>query len=273
MSDIKVKSTDLAKITGPDNGKDFVWPYSRPHPRDIKKIQDGELTIPDIKQVRMKMTSGYPIRVAVNNVTKEGDSKGETINLYTFRDEEQFKDWIESPVFDPKGYFTINGSNKVLAYEEWALSKAFVNVGTHPTKLFPGDKLFQLKATHGIPLEISLENLTRASMVVEWELFIKEARTSGWYDFQTLEVIQNALEDVFDRDTQEAVILRIKRFIMSHPINRINVEELNEILEKANITFPEFRASCRAGEDGKWDRDEVDEVIRIIKKTPVVKLP
>lgn len=168
--------------------KDYVWPYTFPHHLAMKQVQDG-------------------VRIP-----------GPNINLYTFRTEEQFKDWIESPVFDPKGYYTINDSEKVLAYEEGALSKGFAIVGTHPTKLFPGDKLFQLKATHGIPLEISLENLTRRSMVVDWVGFINEARLSGWYDFQTLEVIQNALADVFDRDYREAITLRLKRYILSHPL-------------------------------------------------------
>lgn len=87
-----------------------------------------------------------------------------------------------------------------------------------PDHVFPGARLFQLKATYGIPLEISLENLTRRSMVVDWTGFINEARLSGWYDFQTLEVVQNALADVFDRDVQEAVILRLKLFIVKNPL-------------------------------------------------------
>lgn len=87
-----------------------------------------------------------------------------------------------------------------------------------PPHIFPGGRLFQLKATHGVPLEISLENLTSRSMVVDWVGFIKEARLSGWYDFQTLEVIQNALADVFDRDYQEAITLRLKRYILKNPM-------------------------------------------------------
>lgn len=87
-----------------------------------------------------------------------------------------------------------------------------------PPHIFPGARLFQLKATHGVPLEISLENLTNRSMIVDWVGFIKEARLSGWYDFQTLEVIQNALADVFDRDYQEAIILRLKRYILKNPM-------------------------------------------------------
>lgn len=220
MKDIHVPKANLKAITGPDNGKGYVWPFFSPSASDKQRFRDGELVLPDIKQVRMRMNSGWPVRVHVSNVSKEGVRiPDDEVNLYTFKDEEQFKDWIKSAAFDPKGYYTVNGSEKVLAYEEGALSTSMVVVGTHPRKLFPGERLFQLKATHGVPLEISLENLTRASMVVEWEGFIEEARLSGWYDFQTLEVVQNALEDVFDRTDQEAILLRLKRFILKHPIS------------------------------------------------------
>lgn len=129
------------------------------------------------------------------------------------------KGFIEFDPLAPRGPEKYPGEHREYKFSEIMAAHRIKALGTtHPTKLFPGRRLFQLKATHGVPLEISLENLARASMVVEWVGFIEEARLSGWYDFQTLEVIQNALADVFDRDVQQAIILRIKKFILTNPM-------------------------------------------------------
>lgn len=63
-------------------------------------------------------------------------------------------------------------------------------------KPFPGDKLFQLKATHGVPLENSLDILmNQQSMKIDWVGFVNEARKNEWWDFQIIEVVEQALTD------------------------------------------------------------------------------
>lgn len=256
----------------PESGKkDYVWPLTA-SVQPTHTLLDLELMPDAIKQFRWKMNSGYPIRVAVTNVGDDGRRTDVKHSLYTFKTEEMFNTWRESDHFDPNGYYTIWGVDKVLAYDEGAVSNYFVNAGTHPRNLYPGDKLFHLKTTRGIPLEISLENLTRRSMTVEWEGFIKEARLSGWYDFQTVEAIKNAVEDVFDRNDQEEIMQRVKYFILSRSFSRVRADELLEILKRANITYVTFRASYRPEDDRCWDRDEIANVILAIKSTPVTRL-
>lgn len=76
------------------------------------------------------------------------------------------------------------------------------------SKLFPGAKLFQLKATHGMPLENSLDILLNQKRVrVDWVGFVEEARKNGWWDFQTLEAVENALVDATIPRTVTACIL------------------------------------------------------------------
>jgi len=85
------------------------------------------------------------------------------------------------------------------------------------TVAYPGAKLFQLKATHGLPLENAVDTiLNRAKIVIDWEGFIDEARKNGWYDFQTIENIENALVDAdVLKDTREQIIQRCKHYVMA----------------------------------------------------------
>lgn len=207
----------MKHIPGPDNGKDYNFSAL------VSKLRAGQnpnkvnLDYMPFTQSRMVVNT-RPHTVCVTNLKGKGIASGFQTFIYTFKSGVEFYDWRHSDKFDPHGIYRINKEKKVLAYEDNGKSNFFGEVGTHIDNIFPGARLFQLKATHGVPLEISLENLTRRSMVVDWTDFVKEARLSGWYDFQTLEVIQNALADVFDRDVQEAVILRIKRFILKNPM-------------------------------------------------------
>ncbi len=85
--------------------------------------------------------------------------------------------------------------------------------------LFPGDTLFHIKDTHGLPLEMALDRIiTDQGMAVDWVGFIQAARASGWYDFQTIKVISHALADAdLPKDYREAVTQRCKLFILKEP--------------------------------------------------------
>lgn len=88
-------------------------------------------------------------------------------------------------------------------------------------KPFPGDKLFQLKATHGMPLENSLDILINQHRVkIDWCGFIDEARKNGWWDFQTLEAVENALVDAtIPRTVVGCILTGIKCYMLTkrHP--------------------------------------------------------
>lgn len=83
-------------------------------------------------------------------------------------------------------------------------------------KAFPGAKLFELKATHGLPLEAAVDRIINGeNMVIDWQGFINQARAQGWYDFQTLDVAEQALTDAdVPRDYRDAVVLRMKAYVM-----------------------------------------------------------
>lgn len=88
-------------------------------------------------------------------------------------------------------------------------------------KPFPGDKLFQLKATHGMPLENSLDILLNQQRVkIDWVGFVVEARKNGWWDFQILEAVENALVDaIVPRTVTSCILTGIKCYIYNnrHP--------------------------------------------------------
>lgn len=87
--------------------------------------------------------------------------------------------------------------------------------------LFSGARLFALKDSRGFPLEIALDRIINdEGMTVEWSGFIEAARANGWWDFQTYEVMQHALQDAgVDRAQVEQILARARLYIMvnTHP--------------------------------------------------------
>lgn len=89
-----------------------------------------------------------------------------------------------------------------------------------PPPTYPGSRLFELKATHGLPLEVAVERVLGTGVLIDWTSFISAARNNGWYDFQTIEVIENALTDAFvDRNVVRAVVTRCKLYILKNPMD------------------------------------------------------
>lgn len=85
--------------------------------------------------------------------------------------------------------------------------------------LFRGDVLFELKDTHGFPLDFALDRImSTEKMAVDWVAFIEAARARGWWDFQTYDVISHALVDAqIPRPTSAAILDRFKRYALSNP--------------------------------------------------------
>lgn len=99
-------------------------------------------------------------------------------------------------------------------------------IGAAPNKftgegrvVFSGDALFDLKATHGFPLDFALDKIINdAGYVVDWVAFIEAARRSDWWDFQTLNVIEHAMTDAeLPKDMQIAIVERFKLYVISNP--------------------------------------------------------
>jgi alanyl-tRNA synthetase len=83
--------------------------------------------------------------------------------------------------------------------------------------VFNGAKLFELKATHGFPLDFALDRIiNEKGMPISWVDFIEAARKNKWWDFQTIEVITHALEDA-QVASKEEIINRAKLYMMKSP--------------------------------------------------------
>lgn len=85
-------------------------------------------------------------------------------------------------------------------------------------KIFSGSVLFELKATHGIPWDITLQNVLDRGYTVDWVDFINCARRNKWWDFKTLDAITFVLQDVIpDKHEVEEIITRMKVYIINTP--------------------------------------------------------
>lgn len=83
--------------------------------------------------------------------------------------------------------------------------------------IYSGDKLFNLKATHGVPLDIALSALLDQNIRVNWVEFIDTARRNKWWDFQTLEAITDALEDAgYARNDIHNITIRVKAYMLAN---------------------------------------------------------
>lgn len=83
-------------------------------------------------------------------------------------------------------------------------------------QIFPGERLFELKATHGLPLEVAVDRLFDSGVRIDWCGFIDCARSNGWYDFQTIRLIEQALDDcLIEKSIRAAISNRSKSCIMS----------------------------------------------------------
>lgn len=92
------------------------------------------------------------------------------------------------------------------------------------SQVFSGHKLFDLKATHGMPLGPAIDRIINAEgLTVTWGDFLSTARSNGWYDFQTIEAVESGLDDAgVDRATRDEILKRFKVLIMRNPIEYEN---------------------------------------------------
>ena len=82
--------------------------------------------------------------------------------------------------------------------------------------IFDGGKLFDLKATHGLPLDFAVDRIFERGYVVGWPDFIEAARRNKWVDYQTYEAISHAVADaMLPKETQEGILAGCRLHIMS----------------------------------------------------------
>ena len=104
--------------------------------------------------------------------------------------------------------------------EKDKLEKEIINITESGNKVFPGNVLFNFKATNGFPLDLAIHRIiAEAGLAIGWVDFIEAARSNKWYDFQTYEVVSHALEDaMLPKDYIEEVKKRFKLYISKNPL-------------------------------------------------------
>jgi len=87
-----------------------------------------------------------------------------------------------------------------------------------------GAFIFQLKATHGFPLSVSLDvMINQRGMVISWVDFIDEARKNKMWDFQIIDEIEYSLIDAeIPKTMQKEILDRCKLYIMKRIENASN---------------------------------------------------
>lgn len=60
---------------------------------------------------------------------------------------------------------------------------------------FPGDKIFYLKDTEGVPFALLFMMVEQEKTVPSWDKLIEAARSAGWYDYQIYDSIVEGLND------------------------------------------------------------------------------
>jgi len=88
--------------------------------------------------------------------------------------------------------------------------------------LFHGGTMFELKATHGVPLDFLLDKIVNEfGFAVSWIDFIEQSRKNGRWDFQTIKEIDYGLKDaMIDRQYAEGILIRCKIYMtqVAHPL-------------------------------------------------------
>lgn len=84
-----------------------------------------------------------------------------------------------------------------------------------------GEAIFRLKDTDGFPLSCSFSECAARGWVVDWVGLVNAARAHGWWDFQTMDAINEAFTDSGAWPEQQAQITsQLQRYILSNPIAR-----------------------------------------------------
>lgn len=111
-----------------------------------------------------------------------------------------------------------------IPFKAFEVKDIFIPNSSNPpiSPIFSGKKLFELKATHGLPLDVAISRIAdeSASIRIDWVEFIETARSNGWWDYQTVEAIEIALTDAdLLRSYRDEVLQRVKLYMLTNPID------------------------------------------------------
>jgi hypothetical protein len=98
---------------------------------------------------------------------------------------------------------------------------AQIRMTTDGRPVFDGATLFEIKATHGFPLDMAIDRImVEKGMEIDWAGYINAARKNGWWDFQIHDSLLYAMQDaMLPKDRIMAIMDRFKAYVMRniHP--------------------------------------------------------
>jgi alanyl-tRNA synthetase len=85
--------------------------------------------------------------------------------------------------------------------------------------MFNGSVLFELKVTHGLPLDFALDRIINdLGMAVDWVAFIESARKHKWWDYQTYALITHSMTDAgISRELRESITSGFQAYVVTYP--------------------------------------------------------
>lgn len=96
--------------------------------------------------------------------------------------------------------------------------KEAVGITVDGAWVISGSFVFELRATHGYPLFMSVSAIYDAGMVIDWVDFVECARRNKWWDFRTYAVMLEVLQDSgIPKETQQGIIHRFKLYVVNNP--------------------------------------------------------
>lgn len=87
--------------------------------------------------------------------------------------------------------------------------------------VFCGKKVFQARDTHGLPLDVVIDELiNKKKMAIDWVGYVEESIKSDWTWKKTISDLEYALLDArIDKYYADQILLRIKLHITKKYIN------------------------------------------------------
>lgn len=70
-----------------------------------------------------------------------------------------------------------------------------------------GKFLFKLSDTHGLPIEIAVEEILKKGLNINWFEFIRTAQHAGWKNRKIKEKIKSAMQDLTGHDQYKKGLL------------------------------------------------------------------
>ena len=94
----------------------------------------------------------------------------------------------------------------------------FVGMTQDKHPVISGWDIFKLKDETGFPFSMAFATCEKEGMVIDWIGLIEAAREAGWWDFQTIEAIQEAFTDSQAyAGSRGEIMKRIMAYMMAHP--------------------------------------------------------